>query len=374
MLWRVDSSVPYANICEIRRYSPDPEVMVIEFSPSPGGGTEALWFRFDLVRTHAAAHRRIRLALLHSHNLLGPWNWEQARPVWRADSGEWTRTSAPNMRFEADGQPVIEWELDAPRNVLSVAFCYPYGLTELQSFLVRYPSLDSRSIGVSQSGRSVRRLANTFSQPGSRQAGFYVVARQHAGETPASLVFEGLFSEIEAFGREAPVLWGIPFADIDSVEEGRYGKDQLPIDMNRAWGWPCMRHETLVVKRDVDRWRSRCSPKLILDLHSPGSVEDDGVYAFVGRADDPAEDIDRKTESARKLELALGDYAAEQFVRMSNHPARWTSKTLARWATSDLNITAHALEIPYHKVRDRVLLPADYHEIGRRIARGFLTY
>ena len=44
------------------------------------------------------------------------------------------------------------------------------------------------------------------------------------------------------------------FMYLDDVLSGAYGKDPFPHDLNRAWGDPPMRHETLVMRHDIRRW------------------------------------------------------------------------------------------------------------------------
>ena len=44
-------------------------------------------------------------------------------------------------------------------------------------------------------------------------------------------------------------------------------------DLNRAWTSPAMRHEVLVLQRDLERWARRCRPVAVVDLHAPGGTE-----------------------------------------------------------------------------------------------------
>jgi two-component system NtrC family sensor kinase len=54
------------------------------------------------------------------------------------------------------------------------------------------------TIGLSQDGRDIVRLANTYGKVGENKSGLYFLARQHCGETPGSWVLDGA---LEQFSR-----------------------------------------------------------------------------------------------------------------------------------------------------------------------------
>ena len=104
------------------------------------------------------------------------------------------------------------------------------------------------TIGVSQGGRPLLRLSNDYGRPKGERPGVFLMARQHSGEVSGAWVLDGVLRRFAELGEAAPLVWAIPLANIDSVEQGDYGKDNFPYDMNRAWGKLPMRHETLVLQ------------------------------------------------------------------------------------------------------------------------------
>jgi hypothetical protein len=339
------------------------------FSAHPRGSPEALWFRFRLRRESAAPAPLLRLVLRHSGDLLGFGNPGAVRIVVRADDGEWRRTE-PGARVDApDGQVHAAWQVRAPARTLDVAFCYPYGRDEMTTLVSETAGrLCADTIGVTQGGREIVRLSNAVGETGSGRPGLYFVARQHSGETPGSWVLDGLLRRCAALDARGPLVWAVPFCDPDGVEAGDYGKDRLPMDMNRAWGHPPMRHETMVVKRDIRRWMERCRPVAIVDLHAPGACETAGGYFFVFAAE-PDWDA-RLTAMAHALARALGAFAAADPARRANYPSRWSSPDLSGAAVTEFKVPGLTLETSYQAAGDRVLDIEDYRQIGVRLLDG----
>jgi hypothetical protein len=256
--------------------------------------------------------------------------------------------------------------------MMDVAFCYPYGPEELAA-LVGRAGLRVRSIGASERGRPLWRLDNGAGAEESSRPGLFIVARHHSGETPGSWVLEGLLEGLAEMGEAAPLVWAIPFADLDGVVEGRYGKDRHPVDFNRSWpgaGRMTQRHETLCYLRDVQRWRKRCRPRLVLDLHAPGASEREGVFCFLS-TDAAGKPWPESAAWAERVRAALAEYAAsaDRFFRMANYPSRWPRQThsdFTGWACAE-GVAALSIETSYQGVGDRVFDLGDYREIGRRI-------
>ena len=72
---------------------------------------------------------------------------------------------------------------------------------------------------------------------------------------------------------------------------------------------------------------------------------------------------------ARVLADALTrDYAAEDFGRVARYASRWETPHFDGWCAA-MGFCAVSLETPYAMAGEKVLLRADYQEIGRRLAR-----
>jgi predicted deacylase len=227
-------------------------------------------------------------------------------------------------------------------------------------------------IGLSQHARRVVRLCNTPGTPGGTQPGIYVVARQHSGETPGSWVLDGFLRHLSQLRKAGFVIWVVPFANIDGIIEGHYGKDAFPYDLNRAWGSPPMRHETHVIRHDVKRWKACCRPILALDLHAPGACERDGVYAFVSdHADSPIATEETKWCNVMQQELKP-EYAAPEFKRVAKYASRWETPSFAAFMRSEIGVPSLIIETPYSHTAGGILSQNSYREIGRRLAQGVL--
>ena len=185
-------------------------------------------------------------------------------------------------------------------------------------------------------------------------------------------MLDGLLEGISRSKAANWCVWAIPFAHLDGVLDGDYGKDPFPYDLNRAWGTPPMRHETLVLQRDMQRWAARCRPELLLDLHAPGACQTAGIYTYTT----PGESDDARDNQAwvNVLQQALGaEFAAESFARTATYPSRWTTPTAKDYAQQAFGCAAITIETPYALCGDTVMAPKQYREAGRRLAHGILT-
>ena len=167
-------------------------------------------------------------------------------------------------------------------------------------------------------------------------------------------------------------MWVVPLSNVDGVEQGDYGKDNFPYDLNRAWGQPPMRHETLVIQRDIERWRRRCRPALAIDFHGPGGCEADGAYAYLPKPDRFPEQFAEAGKWTEAAQQALGSpLAAETFSRTASYASRWETPTFTTYM-SLLGIPAFTLETSYALANGTVLTREAYREIGRRLLEGIM--
>jgi len=351
---------------------------VVHFAADPRGGPEALWFHIRLKESEPATvapETKLRVVLHHVENMLGGHDPTALVPVVRSGGQTWIRLRRGTPQRQPDGQITASWTLKYPDPETDIAICFPYGRAELDT-LVRKSSGYWRTdpVGVTTGGRSLVRISNDYGEPGGKHPGIYLMARQHAGETPGSWVLDGFLEEISRLKHRGVVVWGIPFADPDSLEEGAYGKDRFPYDLNRAWGVPPMRHESLAIKHDLRRWKERCHPALALDLHAPGACETDGIYTFTFTSDASPDLLKESDKWANILGDALApEFAAANFKRQADYPSRWTTPTFTRCALEQFGVPALTLEIPYALAREEILTQKSYRLAGKRIATAVLN-
>lgn len=382
MAYSVSTDIAFGNAGDIAIQQRG-SVAEVAFTPEPRGGPEVMWFCFRLLRTSDGADAgsqppRVRLVWRNYENALGASNSATIRPVVREAGGDWCRLPAGERVEHPDGRAWLVWEVTAPGpgRWLEMALCYPYGPDDVARLIAESEEYwRADTIGLSQSGRPLVRLSNGSGKPGDARPGLFIIARQHAGETPGSWVVDGLLRSLAAAagaGREVPLTWCVPLADIDGVIEGAYGKDRFPYDLNRAWDRPAMRHEALVIQRDLDRWAQRCRPTLVLDAHAPGLSEAQGVYAYLPDPDETP----RRTELSRpwceRLHRSIGDeLAAGNFGRVAKYRSRWTTPGFTAFAGMTYDCAALAIETPYALAADGACLLTQerYREVGERICQ-----
>jgi len=357
---------------EILAGGPIPEV---RFASDPCGGPEVMWFQFRLDETtpDPASQTKIRLTWTYFDNVLGASESPDCIPVCLVPGQTWTRLKQGEETRTPDGRRQISWTIPHPAPSVTIAFCFPYGPADIDAVLDRSKDYwQTAPIGLSQGGRRILRLHNNPGSEGGTQPGIYIVARQHAGETPGSWVLDGFLRHWAQVRKGAYVIWAVPLVDIDGVVGGHYGKDGFPYDLNRAWGVPPMRHEALVIRHDVERWKARCRPMLALDLHAPGACERDGVYAYVSKAQ-TGPLIAEETKWCNVLQNELqAEFAAPEFKRVITYPSRWETPNFAEYMRTEMGVPTLTLEIPYTHAAGNVLTPKSYREIGRRTALAIL--
>lgn len=373
MSFSVETTIPHGNACDIE-INEAGELPVISFTPDPHGGPEVLWFCLRVRRTGPAGER-VRLVLKHFDSMLGCGEGERLRPVARAEGGEWERLGPGEVSPAADGRRTVAWALASPETFVDVAVCYPYGTKELTSLISDTNGFwKCTTIGVSQAGRPLVRLSNRDGEEGDTRPGLYLIARQHSGETPGSWVLDGLLRHLAEAGARELLVQAVPLSNVDGVEGGDYGKDNFPYDLNRAWGSPAMRHEVLVIQRDMGRWRTRCRPALAIDLHAPGACESDGVYCYLP---DPAVWPDEDGACAGWVErigsALTPQYASARFARVARYRSRWETPTFTSFGRGIAGLRAFSMETPYALCGETVLTVAHYRRIGARMGAAVLA-
>ncbi|MFN4227981.1 MAG: M14 family zinc carboxypeptidase [Candidatus Ratteibacteria bacterium] len=358
----VIKNFPQSNVCDVSIEYKD--LPVLSFSPSPKGGPECLWFYFKVKVSNI---KKIKIVLKHSYNMLGGGMPENLRPVIKFKGSKWKRLPKPEIINFDDGRKSVIWKIVIEKDLFEIALCYPYGKEEIEKLLKDTNGYWKKDvIGVSQEEREIIRLSNIYNGP--EKKGVYLIARQHSGETPGSWVLDGFLRYLAEIEYKNLVVWAVPLSNIDGIENGFYGKDNFPYDLNRAWGFPPMRHETLAIQRDIVRWKERCIPFLAIDLHAPGASEKDGTYFFITQFKKDKKIHKIEKEIAEKISKKIGDYMSKDPVRSINYKSRWETPHFTDFIRENLKIPALSLETPYSICNDILMEESDYRKIGQRIA------
>jgi hypothetical protein len=375
MTLQVLTDVPSPNVADVQ-IDAEGEVPTVSFAADPHGGPEACWFAFRIACDESAGP--VRLVLKHATNLLGASPAESVRPVIRhADADRdgpeegWTRLDGAKRVELDDGRLWYEWTLQRVYPSVEVAACYPYGPAEMDELIQQTGGYwRSDAVGLSQGGRPLVRLSNDpgSNDPEQRKAGLYLLARQHAGETPGGWVLDGFLRRLADQGRDDLLVWAVPLANVDGVVQGDYGKDNFPYDLNRAWGNPPMRHETLVMQRDASLWARRSRPACLIDFHAPGLADTQGVYAFGLDYEDPLR-AERYSRYVQAMHASLGELARAEgeFDRRARYASRWSTPWSAQYARSRGQV-GFSIEVPYQAAGETVFTRALYRQAGARMA------
>jgi hypothetical protein len=383
----VSTDIPSGNACvlEIRTDSAVPEV---HFTPSPLGGPEAMWFHFQVKSTSTTPPAQIRCVMHLVDTLLGGQNGRNGfHPVFKTARQDWHRIEAVEGFELPDGRPTVSWLIPGNEGPADTALCYPYALQELDALTADLaPAFRSDVISVTQQGRTLTRLSNDPGQIEGTRPGIYCIARQHAGETPGSWMLDGFLREMADAGDAAPLVWAVPFADLDGVLAGHYGKDAFPWDFNRAWGsrqfpkemWSQtgshpMRYEIHCIQSDMRRWLKRCRPMLVFDFHAPGMCETHGIYVFLRRLTEEGQPDASHLPWVNAIHAALGDdLAADQFIRSGRYASRWDTARVGDFVVDALGLPEITFEVPYGRFKQQIVSRETYQNAGRRVARAVM--
>ncbi len=376
----VSTDIPSGNAANVR-VTDEAATTTVRFTPHPHGGPECLWFCFRMKHLETAgkenalndsspAQELLKVVLECPGNTLGGGQLAHFRPVFRLANQDWQRAEAPKIIQLADGRREAAWSFRMPADFMDIALSYPYDREHLDKLIEETAGFwRADTIGVSQGGRPILRLSNDYGARNGKRPGFYLLARQHSGEVSGSWVLDGVLRRFAEMGKEAPMVWVAPLANIDGVEQGDYGKDNFPYDLNRAWGSPPMRHEVLVLQRDMRLFAGRCRFSGGVDFHSPGGTEAAGMYAFISKSIQAPEVSSTSTNLAAAIGEAMGgEFAAKNFVRTADYKSRWETPRFGNFCQDELNAPGISIETPYALIEGRALTREDYQQAGRRIA------
>lgn len=388
MALAVSTDIPAGNavVLEVRCDADPPQV---HFTPSPRGGPEAIWFHFAITPDDAKAPREIHCVMHLVDCLLGGSDASVGfAPVFKTSKRDWTRVDAVETQSLDDGRPTATWRVPGNEGPVQVALCYPYAQAELDALTQAItPAFQSNVIGVTQQERPLHRLSN---DPGrsdeAKRPGIYCVARQHAAETPGSWMLDGFLRAMAESEAAAPLVWAVPFADLDGVIEGRAGKDSFPWDFNRAWGsklfprenFPTtgshpMRYEVRCIQNDMRRWRDRCQPQLVLDFHAPVMCRHDGIFCYLSSLDASGQPGPQHQPWINAFRKAVGDeLASERFAQSGQYPSRWMTARIADFASQAMGVPDITFEVPYACTPHHQLTRESYQGAGRRIALAII--
>lgn len=337
----------------------------IRFSARADTSPRPLWFYFCIEGATAPA---IRCELRNADQCLGPrLGWRTARPVFSGDGQNWQRVARAEYVEEATDFGYFTFTVPVVGRRTFVAYCFPYTTADLERLLE--PLARSRF----ELCRSAEDRPVPYLRLGNHQTpkqSVWVLARQHAGETPSSYVVEGI---VRALASAPPERWEstafhiIPMLDVDGVVHGRYGKDQEPVDFNRDWRDHPVRPEIVALLRAIRASHEQAPVALFMDLHAPHHG-DTSCYAFGSGSEEGS-----GGELLRRFRRCLEESGPQTIgfraddLRTEYRPERSAREYLER----SLHLPAITFEVSYHLAQTgRYLTQGDYRDFGSSIVKA----
>lgn len=371
-LW-VDTNFPGGGVANVEIRG-----RVVFFEAPLDNGTRSLWYYFKL---HGCAGQRITLVQRGMEHVLGIFESRGYRPVVpviRDGQGDWTRVGEEGIVY-SEHLLFFQFEVLPEHDVCEVAFCYPYVQRNWLAFEKTLPQnlLKCEEIGRTKENRPYLRY--WLSDPDAKPRDFVVLtARQHAGEVSGSYVLEGLLKRLTDGSPEMKKLLTktafciLPIVDLDCVETGKYGKDQLPVDMNRNWIAHPYHPEIASFQSDLERLSQHYHLLWAFDLHAPqpGAAS----YMPPSRSALPQSEswnrmwnmaLAYESKCAGKISFHLNDVDTEvlNWGGANNH-GQTDAYYARRW-----NCNATCFEYSYHRTaEDKLLEKSDWRLLGSLLA------
>ena len=173
------------------------------------------------------------------------------------------------------------YHVDASRSTFWIAWGPPFLLKDANQLIeqacARCPYARSFVLAHTRGGRPVPGVR--MAQPGaaaSPRYGVWIQARQHAWECGSSWVAQGFVEWLvsndpaAASLRQKADIVVIPIMDVDSVEEGQGGKEQIPHDQDEDWHPNAYFPEVAAGMKSLSALAKADRLDLMLDLHNPG--------------------------------------------------------------------------------------------------------
>ncbi len=269
----ISSAFDSGNICVIAADSPQN----IRLSINKDHQSDFYqWFHFRLSTTAMVNHT------LHITNLANsayPKGWEGYQAVASYDREEWFRV---DTSFDGD---TLTIDVTPEHDVMYFAYFAPYSYERHMDLIASAQTgFECRHelLGRTLDGRDMDLLVIGDEQSDTPKLKFWVIARQHPGESMAQWCAEGLLSRLlddsDGVARELlehVVFYVVPNMNPDGSVRGHLRTNAAGVNLNREWESPSMEQspEVFLVRNKMDE----VGVDLFLDMHGDEALP----YNFV---------------------------------------------------------------------------------------------
>lgn len=293
-----------------------------------------------------------------------------------SDDGATWRPTGQGRRAGA----VSTWTLQPTQKRVWVAWGPPFTLDDAQTLTTQMATGESGRVFRlcrTRAGRPVPAVLVTDVPAEQRDSApvVWVQARQHAWESGASWVARGfgrwLVSDTAAAEslRERALIYLVPIMDVDNVETGNGGKNQLPQDHNRDWSsephWPAVK----AAMHQLQSLQKSHRVVLFIDLHNPGPNDRQPFY-FIPPKELLTEPVRDQLSTFLQLsrEEIRGPLSLAPSPRVSGagYDLNW-QKISKNWVARELKTVAVTLETSWNTPAST---PDGYGQVGRELGRA----
>jgi hypothetical protein len=360
-----------------------PDHILFTLSGDPGDD-EKLWFH---LRVTASSPIQPEFTIRNSGQA-HQHNWDVVQPLISVDGHHWIRAidtnEGPGLHFlerlidKLTGRPAgFRFRSPVSAREFQVAYSWPYTERDLQNFL-RSIADDERvtvgQIGESTESRPIPILAidqpSSFAAPDRDE--IWVIAREHPGETPASLVLEGLVTALlePMPGKQLLNRYRfriVPMLNIDGVANGLYYRNPNGVDLSQDWEH-FRAAETQALHDAMRSSLKQGRVALVVNLHSANAPKS---HFFL---ETPANRLDKKLATLQQslFESAAGTHRQLQIketVELWDYPA-----ILGNFLSQQFNVYCLYLESNYSTGADgSTVTPASLRALGAAVSQTLDT-
>ena len=204
---------------------------------------------------------------------------------------------------------LVTYELEIPTCKLWLAWGPPFQLEHAKELV---DEIAAAKVGAQKfiltKSKDVHKVPALHWTPkgGENLPAIWIQARQHAWEAGSSWVGKGLAQWLASEDKDAKwlrkntVVYYVPIMDVDNVERGAGGKNQIPHDHNRDWGEEPIHPEVAASQKIIKQLNKDHMFAFFIDLHNPGPG-DRKPFFFASPKDHVPEERARNQERFMKI-------------------------------------------------------------------------